>query len=215
MLRRQVRRPALSWSDRAVLSALARVLHPVGYSYTDRRPGTLLAWHRRLLARKCTGRARLSPRGGYDPPDSRQRAAAPGTATRHSHLANVPAHPGIRSPRGRLLPPRHDRLAQTLCHVLFVMEVHTRRVHLLGITAHPTGVWTTQQARNLLMTLEHRVQSFRFSSETGTSSSPPASTPSSPPRTSTQSRFLPEHHERTATVNDSCAAPERNAPTES
>ncbi|MER5262698.1 integrase core domain-containing protein [Actinosynnema sp. NPDC002837] len=55
-----------------------------------------------------------------------------------------------------------DTVLGTRLYALAFLEHDTRRLHITGVTAHPTQVWTTHQAKNLAADLGHQTESLRF-----------------------------------------------------
>ncbi|WP_329582207.1 MULTISPECIES: integrase core domain-containing protein [unclassified Streptomyces] len=163
-------------------------------------PATLLAWHRRLIARK------------WDYSKLRSRPGRPATASAVKalvlQLARQNPRWGCRRIQGELVRLGHPVGSTTVWEILtaagidpaprrsgptwrefltaqaegiiacdFVhidlvdlrrvyalvfLEHGTRRLHIAGVTAHPTEAWTVQQARNLAVELGMRVDSLRF-----------------------------------------------------
>jgi putative transposase len=73
-----------------------------------------------------------------------------------------------------------DTVFLTRIYALIAVEHGSRRAHLAGVTAHPTGAWTTQAARNLLMDLGDRVATLNRLLRDRILGSPGRSTRSSP-----------------------------------
>ncbi|MFF1614166.1 integrase core domain-containing protein [Amycolatopsis sp. NPDC058278] len=201
VLRRQLAGPVrYEAADRFWFAALAGLV--------DRRrwrevfpvtPGTLLSWHRTLVARKWdysarrhTGRpptraatkslvlrlARKNPHWGHRRIQGELarlgHRIAHSTVWRILHDADIDPAPRRCGPTWRefLTAQAQGIIAADFLHLdtvlgkrlyaLAFLEHGTRRLHITGVTAHPTQAWTTQQARNLASDLGTRTESLRF-----------------------------------------------------
>jgi putative transposase len=162
-------------------------------------PATLLAWHRRLAARKydtskrrrpgrpATARsiARLTIRLAQENPLWGYRrihgelaklglTIAPSTIYEILRASGIDPAPRRNGPTWRQFLHAQaagilavdflhvDTVTLSRLYVLVFIEHGTRRMHLGGVTAHPTGDWTAQQARNLSLDLGERFGDFQF-----------------------------------------------------
>jgi putative transposase len=199
VLRRAHPRPRLDWANRAVLTALIRLLPAKPRMHRLVTPGNVLRWHRRLIAWKWT----YPHRTGRPPVSAEITALIERLATENNSWGykriqgellkfghRVSASTIRRILKALKIPPEPQRrtvttwrqflhtqaatmLATDFFHVdcavtlqrlycLFVIEVGSRYVHILGVTANPDSAWTVQQIRNLLIDLGDRATGFRF-----------------------------------------------------
>src|SRR5438552_5526640 len=84
----------------------------------------------------------------------------PGPAAGRADLATILALPGRGDPGAAFFTAGLP--GGTQAYVLAVVDHATRRIRILGITLHPTGQWTAQQARNLLMDLGEQADQVKF-----------------------------------------------------
>src|SRR5215831_2499689 len=200
VLRRHAGRVRYEPGDRAWFAALMRFIPRQRWAGVfPVTPATLLAWHRRLAARRydatkrrppgrpATARsiARLAVRLAKENPLWGYRrihgelaklgvTVAPSTVYEILRSSGIDPAPRRDGPTWRQF--LHAQAAGILAvdflhvdtvllnrlYVLIFIEHGTRRIHLGGVTAHPTGAWTVQQARNLSLDLGGRFEDFRF-----------------------------------------------------
>jgi putative transposase len=200
VLRRNAGRVQYELADRVWFAALTR--------YIPRRrwaevfpvaPATLLAWHRRLAARKYDTSKRRRPgrpatvrsiagltvRLAHENPLWGYRrihgeltklgvTIAPSTIYEILRGAGIDPAPRRSGPTWRQFLHAQaagilavdflhvDTVTLTRLYVLVFIERGSRRMHIGGVTAHPTGEWTVQQARNLALDFGERFGDFRF-----------------------------------------------------
>jgi putative transposase len=199
VLRRQAGRVRYEPADRAWLVALARLVPRRRWAEVfPVTPATLLAWHRRLVAKKydtskrrkpgrppvVPGIARLVVRLEENPLWGHRRihgeliklgvTIAPSTVWEILHAAGIDPAPRRPGPGCRefLHAQAAGIVAVDFLHVdtvllrrlyaLVFIEHGTRRMHLGGVTANPTGEWTVQQARNLALSFGERFGNIKF-----------------------------------------------------
>ena len=187
-------------ADRAWFAALARLVPRRRWAQVfPVTPATLLAWHRRLAAKKydtskrrkagrpptAPGIARLVVRLAKENPLWGHRrihgeltklgvTVAPSTVWEILHAAGMDPAPRRSGPGWRQFLHAQaagivaagflhvDTVLLKRIYVLVFIEHGTRRMHIGGVTASPTGEWTVQQARNLALGLGERFEDVKF-----------------------------------------------------
>jgi putative transposase len=200
VLRRHVGRVRYEPADRVWLTALARLIPRTRWSDVfPVTPATLLAWHRKLAAKKyetsrqrAPGRpatfrsiarlavrlAKENPRWGYRRIHGELTklgvTVAQSTVWEILRTAGIDPAPRRSGPTWRQFMYAQaagilavdffhvDTVLLKRLYVLVFIEHGTRRMHLGGVTANPTGEWTIQQARNLSLTLGERFEDIKF-----------------------------------------------------
>ena len=200
VLRRHAGRVRYEPADRAWFAALARIVSRRRWAEVfPVTPATLLAWHRRLAAKKYDTSGRRRPGRPPTTPSIKRLvlrlarenplwghrriqgellklgiAVAPSTVWEILHAAGIDPAPRRSGPTWRqflhtqaagILAVDFLHVDTVLCKRLYVLvfiEHGTRRMHLGGVTANPTGEWTVQQARNLALSLDQRFEDIRF-----------------------------------------------------
>ena len=200
VLRRNVGRVRYEPADRMWFAALARLLPR--RRWTDIfpvTPATLLAWHRKLAAKRydtsrrrkpgrpptVPGITRLAVRLAQENPLWGYRrihgeltklgvTVAPSTVWEILRAAGIEPAPRRSDPTWRQFLHAQaagivavdflhvDTVLLKRLYVLVFIEHGSRRMHLGGVTAHPTGEWTAQQARNLALSLDKRFEDIKF-----------------------------------------------------
>ena len=162
-------------------------------------PATLLAWHRKLAAKRydtsrrrkpgrpptVPGITRLAVRLAQENPLRGYRrihgeltklgvTVAPSTVWEILRAAGIDPAPRRSDPTWRQFLHAQaagivavdflhvDTVLLKRLYVLVFIEHGSRRMHLGGVTAHPTGEWTAQQARNLALSLDERFEDIKF-----------------------------------------------------
>ena len=200
VLRRHAGRVRYGPADRAWFAALARLVPRRRWAEVfPVTPATLLAWHRRLAAKKydtskrrksgrpptAQGIARLVVRLARENPLWGHRrihgellklgvTIAPSTVWQILHAAGIDPAPRRSGPGWRQFLRAQaagivavdflhvDTVLLKRIYVLVFIEHGTRRMHIGGVTASPTGEWTVQQARNLALSFGERFENVKF-----------------------------------------------------
>ncbi|MER5390135.1 integrase core domain-containing protein [Saccharopolyspora sp. NPDC002686] len=201
VLRRQLR-PPLRYepADRLWLSALSSLIPRRRWAQVfPVTPGTLMSWHRKLVARRWDYSERRRPGRPPTRPAIKKlvlrlarensrwghrriqgelarlgHPIAASTVWEILHAAGIDPAPRRSGPTWREFLSAQangviacdflsiDTSGLQRLYTLVFLEHHTRRLHITGVTAHPTATWATQQARNVADDLGARMDSLRF-----------------------------------------------------